>query len=257
MSLFSEVERNLDRRFKKWTEQIFGANQSDDLVLLRHAILDEIENHVQTLARGARGFPFNQLRVRFMSADPARRELLIAAFGGGRLETDVCDYLVQTGAAVPAGFALEVETVEEGTKPFEIQFEVRNAAASPPIRAAANLEVVSGKANGEQFVLESARVNIGRLAEVSGQRQGIFRRNDIVFTEGADELNATVSRAHAHIRFDANARQFRIYDDASEYGTRIFRDGRTIQVPAGSRGERLIAGDEIYLGRVRLRFQLP
>jgi hypothetical protein len=82
------------------------------------------------------------------------------------------------------------------------------------------------------------------------------RRNDIVFEEGGDDANATVSRAHAHIRFDRAARQFRICDDESEYGTRIFREGRSIEVPAGNRrGERLCAGDEIYVGRACLRFE--
>jgi hypothetical protein len=36
----------------------------------------------------------------------------------------------------------------------------------------------------------------------------------------------------------------------------IFRDGRTIDVPPGNRrGEKLRAGDEIYLGRACLRFE--
>jgi hypothetical protein len=48
------------------------------------------------------------------------------------------------------------------------------------------------------------------------------------FEEGADEANATVTRGHAHIRFDATVGDYRICDDCSEYGTRIFRDGRSI-----------------------------
>jgi hypothetical protein len=78
----------------------------------------------------------------------------------------------------------------------------------------------------------------------------------VVFEEGADEANATVSRAHAHIRFERESGEYRICDDESEYGTRIFRDGKSIEIPAGNRrGERLRAGDEIYLGRACLRFE--
>jgi hypothetical protein len=58
------------------------------------------------------------------------------------------------------------------------------------------------------------------------------------FEEGADEANATVTRGHAHIRFDATVGDYRICDDCSEYGTRIFRDGRSIaggQAEAASR----------------------
>jgi pSer/pThr/pTyr-binding forkhead associated (FHA) protein len=65
---------------------------------------------------------------------------------------------------------------------------------------------------------------------------------------------ATVSRRHAHIRLEGG--EYRISDDESEFGTRIFRDGRSIEVPAGNRrGERLRPGDEIYLGRACLRFE--
>jgi hypothetical protein len=50
--------------------------------------------------------------------------------------------------------------------------------------------------------------------------------------------------------------EYRICDDESEYGTRVFRDGRSIEAPAGNRrGELLRPGDEIYLGRACLRFE--
>ena len=79
-------------------------------------------------------------------------------------------------------------------------------------------------------------------------------RNDVIFEEGADEVTATVSRRHAHIR--AEDGEYRICDDGSEFGTRVFRDGRSIEVPAGDRrGEKLRDGDEIYLGRACLRFE--
>ena len=52
------------------------------------------------------------------------------------------------------------------------------------------------------------------------------------------------------------AGDYRICDDGSEFGTRVFRDGRPIDVPAGNRrGEKLRPGDEIYLGRACLRFE--
>ena len=106
-------------------------------------------------------------------------------------------------------------------------------------------------------MLDKPRVNIGRLAELTDSRQRVVRRNDIVFEDGADEANATVSRGHAHIRLDAETNEYRICDDASEYGTRIFREGRSIEVPSGGkRGERLNPGDEIYLGRACLRFEI-
>ena len=56
--------------------------------------------------------------------------------------------------------------------------------------------------------------------------------------------------------FAWTARDYRLCDDGSEFGTRVFRDGRSIEVPSGDRrGEKLRSGDEIYLGRACLRFE--
>jgi pSer/pThr/pTyr-binding forkhead associated (FHA) protein len=103
-------------------------------------------------------------------------------------------------------------------------------------------------------VLDRARVNIGRLPELTDADHRVTRRNDIVFEEGADEANGTVSRRHAHIRLEGG--EYRLCDDGSEFGTRVFRDGRPIEAPPGNRrGEKLRPGDEIYLGRACLRFE--
>lgn len=254
MSLFSEVEKTLDLRFRRWTEKIFGPNRSDDLVLLRRAILDEIGSKIETIGRGERIFPYNHLRVSLVSPDRGRRELLETAFGEGRLQTDVRERLAEAGYHAPAGFSVDLETVESGAKQFEIFYKVRNSTSSAVNRAPARLEVVGGKADGESFLLDAPTTNIGRLPEVADQRERIVRRNNIVLYEDTEAGNATVSRAHAHIGFNLQTGEYRIYDDSSEHGTRIIRGGRPIEVPAGSRGERLMVGDEIYLGRVRLRF---
>jgi len=68
----------------------------------------------------------------------------------------------------------------------------------------------------------------------------------------ADPANDTVSRRHAHIRLDAG--EYRICDDGSEFGTRVFRDGRSIEVPRGNRrGERLRARQRLTFAHECLR----
>jgi len=115
------------------------------------------------------------------------------------------------------------------------------------------LVVVKGKTAELGYKLDRPRTNIGRMAELTDSEHRVVRRNDIVFDEG-DEANATVSRKHAHVRNEGG--EYRIIDDESEFGTRIFREGRSIEVPAGNRrGEKLKPGDEIYLGRACLRFE--
>jgi pSer/pThr/pTyr-binding forkhead associated (FHA) protein len=126
--------------------------------------------------------------------------------------------------------------------------------ASQEARGAGRLMVVKGKTGQGEYRLEKARTNLGRMAELTDTEHRVVRRNDVVFEEGGDEANATVSRRHAHIRLEAG--EYRLCDDESEFGTRVLRDGRAIEVPAGNRrGERLRPGDEIFLGRACLRFE--
>jgi hypothetical protein len=256
VSFFSEVEKAIEREFRRWTAKAFGPAESDELLLVHRAILEEVEGKVQTVQRGKRVFPYNHLHVRLVSPDASRRSLFQAAFAGEdrRLEQDLRECLAGARCEVPGGFAVEIETAEEGPKGFEIHYDMSVTPAR--VAPTARLVVVRGKANQESFALSGDRTNIGRRAELTDSSDRVIRRNDVVFEEGADEANATVSRGHAHVRLDREACEYRLCDDASEYGTRIFRSGRSIEVPpGGTRGERLRAGDEIYLGRACVRFE--
>jgi hypothetical protein len=91
------------------------------------------------------------------------------------------------------------------------------------------------------------------MPEVLDRDRRVIRRNQVVFDESDDPVNATVSRAHAHIRISP-AGECRLFDDRSSYGTRIFRAGQTISLPpTGGRGTRLKDGDEIYFGQASVR----
>jgi hypothetical protein len=258
MSLFSEIEKTIERGFRHWTEKVFGAADSDELLLVHRGILEEVESRVQTGARGKRIFPYGRLTVTLSSPDAARRALYEAAFAeGGRLESDIREALEGAGCEPPRGFTVGIVTAEAGEHPFRVDFQL-GAVHAPPTAPAtpvtARLIAVKGKTEHAEYALDRARTNIGRLAELTDSEQRVVRRNDVVFEESGDADNATVSRCHAHIRRDEG--EFRICDDESEFGTRVFRDGRSIEVPRGNRrGERLRPGDEIYLGRACLRFE--
>ncbi len=256
MNLFSNIEKSIERGFRKWTDKMFGAAESDQLLLVHRAILEEIESKVQVVSRGRHVFPFPLVTVTLISADAERRNLYQAAFGGEkRLENDVREALEGAECEIPRGFAVEVKTSETGEGNFSIEYGslARPSAALMPT-GPGRLVVVKGKSAQSEYVLEKSRTNLGRLAELMDAEERVVRRNDVVFEEGADEAASTVSRKHAHIRRDGG--EYRICDDGSEYGTRVFRDGRPIEVPPGNRrGEKLRAGDEIYLGRACLRFE--
>jgi hypothetical protein len=254
MRLFSEIEKTIERGFRKWTAHVFGAAQSNELLLVHRAILEEIETKVQTASRGQRIFPYSLVTVTLISADADRRALYEAAFGAeARLESDVRQALEGAGCQLPRGFTVEVKTSELGDRAFDLAFGTAKPAPHD-VPAPASLVVVKGKAEAETYAISKPRTNIGRLSELTDAEARVVRRNDIVFLEGVDEANNTVSRKHAHIQFADG--ECRIADDGSEFGTRVFRDGRSIDVPAGNRrGEKLRSGDEIHLGRACLRFQ--
>ncbi len=253
MSFFTDLEETIERGFRKWTENLFGPAETDQLLLVHRAIFEQVLSKVQTVQKGRRVFPYNHLRVRLVSPDADKRALYHAAFGDERrLETEIRETLAGAGCQTPAGFALEIETAEAGTSPFEIEYAVRAEAA--PVPQPARVTVASGKAERVSYELEKARTNIGRQRELTDASGRILRRNDVVFEEAAEGVNTTVSRSHAHIRREGA--EYRICDDGSKYGTRIFREGRSIEVPPGGRrGERLQNGDEIYLGRACLQFE--
>jgi hypothetical protein len=250
MSLFSEIEKSIEQGFRRWTERAFGPAQSGELLLVHRAILEEIAGKVQTVARGKRWFPYPRLVVTLVSPDAERRALYATVFGE-RLASDIRAALEGAACEAPRGFAVEIRTAEAGPLPFEIEYGRDTAAAAG---AKARVVVVRGRAQQDTYSLGRGRVNIGRLAELTDADQRVVRRNDLVFEEGADEANATVSRCHAHIRLEDH--EYRICDDGSEFGTRVFREGRSLDVPPGNRrGEKLRPGDEIYLGRACLRFE--
>jgi len=255
MNLFSGIEKTIERSFRKWTDRMLGPADSDEVLLVHRAILEAIETKVQTVARGRRVFPYTRVTVTLVSPDADRRALYHTVFGeDGRLEADIRQAFESVDCEIPRGFHVEVKTAETGEKKFAIEYALDPAkTATQEPRGAGRVTVIKGKATQTEYALEKARTNIGRIAELTDAEQRVVRRNDVVFEEG-DEANATVSRRHAHIRLEAG--EYRICDDESEFGTRVFRDGRAIEVPAGNRrGEKLRPGDEIYLGRACLRFE--
>jgi hypothetical protein len=249
--MFSEIEQAIENGFRRWTERAFGPSQSGDLVVLHRAILEQVAGKIQRTGRGRKIFPYPRIVVTLVSADPDRRALYQTAFGE-KLEPAIRESLQSAGCEIPRHFTVEVRSSETGAPPFQIDYATE--APQPHAAEPARLTVIRGKARKSAYTLDKPRVNIGRLAELTDGEHRVILRNDVIFEEGADEVNATVSRKHAHIRREAG--EYRICDDASEFGTRIFRDGRSLDVPAGNpRGERLRPGDEIYLGRACLRFE--
>jgi FHA domain len=262
MSILRRIEKTLDERLRG----IFGRSgtepgSSEAIELYREA-LDQIAARATVGVRGDRVFPFDRIRIELKADTPERRSMLDALFAPDPMAGDVRATLVEAGVSIPATLAIAIDYPENPA--VELRVLCEKAAAAPVPASTARplvpmrLVTLTGASSVPDFLMDRAHISIGRVDEVPDSLGRAIRRNDLFFPEADAEANASVSRAHAHIRFDASTGEWRIYDDGSSLGTSIFREGRRIDVPAhASRGVMLRVGDEIYLGQVRLRFTPP
>lgn len=245
----------------------------DDIPLqpveIRKAALDAIEDLVQPAGRSRRVFPYNRVAIEVVAAEAGQRAAAEAVFGEpGELTAAVAERLRAGGCPVPRDLDVRLVVIPrrgpgwEAGQPFHLACErAKEAVAGGAAQAAAapvhaQIVVLKGEATCGSYAVTGGRTNVGRIAEVLDTDGRVVRRNEVVFTESEGEINRTVSRAHAHIAWTPSG-GFRLFDDGSSCGTRIFRQGRTIALPAGSpRGTKLQSGDEIYFGQACVRFDV-
>ena len=228
-------------------------------------VLDHVEEHVQALPGGGRVFPYDRVTVRVCVAEGGAAAAQ-AVLEPRALEARVRDRLRDARCVPLAGFAVAVKVVEGerpasfGDQPFRIEYRAPRAKRAaepepqPEPRPGVRFAVLAGSAGARTHVFDLERINVGRVRRVEDKR-GAARQNHLVFGDDAGAVNSTVSRAHAHLAWDAEHGGYRLFDDGSVHGTRVFRAGRDLAVPRqGSRGVKLEHGDELEFGRARVRF---
>jgi FHA domain len=231
-----------------------------------HGILDAVEQQIEPTGRGGRVFPFNRLELSVVAPSPEARGRLDALFAGETpLRTRILDRL-QSARCSPADVAVEIQYVDHAEANWRArEFDLRFArVAAPEVDEPAlepqpgqiEIRVVHGAMERWSYSLAAPRIDVGRGAEVRDHRNRLIRTNHVVFTEGGDDVNQTVSRTHGHISYEPLSGQFQLHDDGSEHGTGVVRDGRTISVLRGTRGVRLQSDDEVVLGEARVRIRL-
>jgi hypothetical protein len=130
------------------------------------------------------------------------------------------------------------------------------SASSPAPAPAVRVAILRGTALKRTYALQQPTIRLGRGAE-HAEASGRTRHNDIAFADDQDEVNRTVARAQAHLTFNPDRGEFRLFDDGSSNGTRILRNAEIITITShGPRGVRVVSGDIIELGRARLRIDL-
>ena len=231
------------------------------------AILDAVEQRIEPTGRGARVFPFNRIELSFVAPSREARGRLEAVFAGDTpLRTRILNR-VQSAGCSPADVVVEIQYVDRAEPNWSApEFDLQFARVAEPEVDGRELEpqpgqidirVLCGVMERWAYSLTAPRIDVGRGAEVRDHRNRLIRTNHVVFTEGAGDVNQTVSRKHAHIAYEPLTGHFRLHDDGSEHGTEIVRGGRTISVLRGTRGVRLQSDDEVVLGEARVRIRFP
>ena len=264
-----KLERTLTRSVEAAMGELVGRGEPTPLEIV-HGVLDRAEREVLEIGRGRRVFPFNRVTVQIAGRrDREARARVDAVIAGPPSLAERLEGRLRSAGCANVTIAVKVVYVAErgnnwSTEWFNVSFDrgAEPAAASvapSPVAAVVprmKLSVLKGHAAQRVYAFVGGRIDIGRCAEVVDRRQRVIRTNNVAFLEDATEENLSVSRRHAHISFSEEDGCYRLRDDRSAQGTSIVRNGRTIRIVAGARGPRLSSGDEIVLGRARLRVAL-
>jgi len=258
MRSLEQLDRWIAGRVKGWATKVAGGQETPGLLEIRRDILEDVRDHIEPVGDGRSVFPYNYVLVSLAPSGSGNHLYESALAGDHGLEADLRALLAEAGAFVPPGFSVTIETPSDPApawhdSPFRIEYMNRRPAPASASRPSARLIVVKGQCDPTELPIDSDRVNLGRLKEVTSEKDGLRRRNDLAFADS----ETTVSREHASIRYDAASGRFRVYDSKSNRGTSLFRAGRRIDVPrGGARGIQLQPGDEIHIGEARVVFEL-
>lgn len=249
---------------------------------IRRAVLDEVESRIVSAGGGKRVFPFNRVRIKLLAPGPREKDELEALVGDAwDLPAEIRERIAERGCPVPPDLDVNVEVTDEaspafGDRRYRIEFERgERTAAKPPApalptlvsgagtvaipapmpggRPTLELTVLKGTATRKVYSFPAGRVHIGRMEEIADEEGRVRRRNDVAFQEDGD-VNQTVSREHARILYDEASGELRLRAEPGASSTRIFREGRSIDVSGRDpRGVKIQSGDEIYFGRASVK----
>jgi len=255
----------LIKAMQRWTKPWTSGSAPLEI---RRAVLEDVESRIVSAGAGKRIFPYNRVSVRLFAATAQEKvDLEAIVQDAWDLPRDIRERLAERDAKVPPGFQAEIG-VEERAEPlpdgrrYRVDYErdegamssaataVSSAAVAAPERPTVEITVMQGTSSEKVYQFPGmTRINLGRMREVVDEEGRVRRRNDVAFEEKGDH-NETVSREHARIVWDERSGDLRLRTEPGASGTRIVREGRSIEVSGHDpRGIRLQSGDEVWLGR--------
>jgi hypothetical protein len=257
---------NVTEFLEKWGRTVFEKplakpvpmDSPPELAEIRFAILDQVRR--KSYRAGARVvFPFDLVRVSMRGMEESRAAAFRSTFFQSYLAHEIQARLQADAVRFPERLRVEVEVGTGLPLPGESWLTV--AVSSREEAAAgerARLVIRQGSANVPELPLDKPRIHIGRDLDV--YRDGaMIRRNDLVFAAESD-ANRSVSREHAHIDYDPATGEYRLFNDrwyprGTDCGTRIVRNGLSVEVHRDTRGTKLEPGDEIHFGNAIAIFE--
>lgn len=256
------IEAAMATRIEDAARQVSIGRAAQPPLEVVHAVVEAIAREIQPVGRGQEGFQYNVIKVTFAAASPRERARLRGVCDGPvTLEARVRERLNSAGCEA-AGLLVKVLFASQArdswsTSAFHLEFDRRavgsGAGANPG--AALLVTILEGSAAHRRYEFQQATIAIGRGADIRDQRERLVRTNHVAFADDGGTINQSVSRRHARLERDDKAGVWRVIDDHSAQGTHVIRAGRGVAVPSGTRGVRLQPGDEIVIGRARVRVQ--
>jgi len=224
---------------------------------IRAAVVDAIEQQVVILGLERRALPYDRIVVRLLAPADLERAPLDKVFAD--LEPRVRERLRELRCDVSRALDIRVSFLKKappGWTPaqlFSIDYHARadGGDATSPSWPLLKVTVLKGTATKKVYMFREPTILIGRTAEPTDSK-GRVRRNHVAF----DDRNATVSRAHARLKYDKSRAEYRLLDEGSGRGTRVVRGETLMPVPRDPRGVRIHSGDEIQCGDASVRVTL-
>jgi hypothetical protein len=253
------------QNLRKRVENTFGGERIRTLLMVRRQILEQVESRI-TMDAGGKKFPYSKVIVWLQPPTEALGKAFKSAFlREGRLRMGILKLLKGANVRYVDPFEVTVELKGDlkldsesvSARPmFQLDFVRQDPSIEKEVPATI-LTIVKGSAEQPSYELKKKHILIGRSLEVLDREGHMVRINDVVFLDNGDEINSTVSRAHARIWFDFEKNEFLIMDEISRFGSVVMRENHSIEVPSGNpRGIRLRSGDSVYCGQACLRFEI-
>jgi hypothetical protein len=231
---------------------------------IREGIIEDIEQRAEPAGGGRRVLPYNHVTVTVLT--PSRHDRIRLQATLIDLEDAVRTRLRELRCSTPTGFAVLVRYVRRpppdwgSHQRLALDYDSRDgivaAAGTPEELPRLRVTVTRGETPRSSYKFAESHVLIGR-GEKPIDGRGRPRLNHIAFAEEGDEHTQTVGRAHASIHYDPARREYRLFDDGSQNGTRILRQGTLLDVVRRDPvGVTLKSGDEIQVGTAAMRVEI-